>query len=45
MGKGNNPKTAVTEFLKATSDFVVDHAIDEKLPISVASGGYLNRVK
>lgn len=44
-GKGNNPKTAVAEFLKTNSDFVVDQAIDEKLLISVAPGGYLKRVK
>jgi cephalosporin hydroxylase len=44
-GKGDNPKTAVAEFLKTNSDFVVDYAIDEKLLISVAPGGYLRRVK
>ena len=44
-GKGNNPKTAVAEFLKTNSNFVVDIAIDEKLLISVAPGGYLKRVK
>jgi cephalosporin hydroxylase len=44
-GKGDNPKTAVAEFLKTNSDFVVDHAIDERLLISVAPGGYLRRVK
>ena len=44
-GKGNNPKTAVAEFLKTNSDFEVDYSIDEKLLISVAPGGYLKRVK
>jgi cephalosporin hydroxylase len=44
-GKGNNPKTAVAEFLKMNSDFVVDYSIDEKLLISAAPGGYLKRVK
>ncbi len=43
-GKGNNPKTAVAEFLKTNSDFVVDYSIDEKLMISAAPGGYLKRV-
>jgi cephalosporin hydroxylase len=43
--KGDNPKTAVAEFLKTNSDFVVDYSIDEKLLISVAPGGYLKRVK
>jgi cephalosporin hydroxylase len=44
-GKGDNPKTAVAEFLKTNSDFVVDYSIDEKLLISAAPGGYLKRVK
>ena len=44
-GKGDNPKTAVAEFLKTNSDFVVDRAIEEKLLISVAPGGYLKRIK
>jgi len=44
-GKGDNPKTAVAEFLKTNSDFEVDRAIDEKLLISAAPGGYLERVK
>lgn len=44
-GKGDNPKTAVAEFMKTNSDFVVDYAIDEKLLISAAPGGYLKRVR
>jgi len=44
-GKGDNPKTAVAEFLKTNSDFEVDRSIDEKLLISAAPGGYLKRVK
>ena len=44
-GKGDNPKTAVAEFLKTNSDFEVDRAIDEKLWISVAPGGCLRRVE
>ena len=43
-GKENNPKTAVAEFLKTNSDFVVETAIDDKLLISAAPGGYLKRV-
>jgi len=42
--KGDNPKTAVAEFMKTNSDFIVDYSIDEKLLISVAPGGYLKRV-
>ena len=44
-GKGDNPKTAVAEFLRTNSDFIVDYAIDEKLLISAAPGGYLKRIK
>jgi cephalosporin hydroxylase len=44
-GKGNNPKTAVTEFLKTTDRFRVDREIENKLLITVAPGGYLRCVK
>lgn len=44
-GVGNNPKTAVWEFLKGNDQFVIDTAIDNKLLISVAPEGYLKRVK
>ena len=44
-GKGNNLKTAVAEFLKTNSNFVVDNIIDEKLLISFAPSGYLKRVR
>ena len=44
-GKGNNPKTAVAEFLKSNDDFAVDYSVDEKLLISAAPCGYLKRVK
>jgi cephalosporin hydroxylase len=44
-GPGNNPRTAVREFLGTTDRFVVDSAIDNKLLISVGPGGYLKCVK
>ena len=44
-GKGNNPKTAVWEFLKSHSEFEIDKAIDHKLLVSVAPDGYLKRVR
>ena len=44
-GKGNNPKTAVWEFLKTTDRFVVDKEIESKLLITVAPDGYLRCVK
>lgn len=43
--KGDNPKTAVREYLKENTDFVVDKLIDAKLQISVAPEGFLKRVK
>jgi cephalosporin hydroxylase len=43
-GVGNNPKTAVHEFLKSHPEFEIDKDIDNKLLISVAPDGYLKRV-
>lgn len=40
---GNNPKTAVREFLTRNPDFEVDEDMDAKLLITVAPGGYLRR--
>ncbi len=42
---GNNPKTAVIEFLKSNTDFEIDKQIDNKLLISVAPDGYLRRIR
>jgi len=44
-GPGNNPHTAVQEFLSRNHRFAVDSAIDNKLLISAAPGGYLRCVK
>jgi cephalosporin hydroxylase len=55
-GKGNNPKTAVREFLRrlkeegrkasdgAPLNFEIDKSIENKLLITVAPDGYLKRV-
>jgi cephalosporin hydroxylase len=43
--KGNNPKTAVWEFLRTNDRFVIDKDIDNKLLTSVAPDGYLRCVK
>jgi cephalosporin hydroxylase len=43
-GKGNNPKTAVYEYLKSTDCFEIDKAIEHKLLITAAPDGYLRRV-
>lgn len=42
-GKGDNPKTAVAAFLEGNGDFEVDRALESKLLITVAPGGYLRR--
>lgn len=44
-GRGNNPKTAVWEFLKSHSEFEIDRRIQHKLQITVAPDGYLRRVR
>jgi len=44
-GPGDNPKTAVREYLASHPEFVVDRAIDHKLLIGVAPEGYLRRVR
>lgn len=44
-GPGNNPKTAVREFLKTHSEFKIDKVIQNKLLISVAPDGYLIRFR
>jgi len=44
-GIGNNPKTAVYEFLNNNSSFEIDKSINDKLLISVAPDGYLKKIK
>ncbi len=44
-GKGDNPKTAVWEYLKTHAEFEIDRQMDNKLLISVAPSGYLKRVR
>jgi cephalosporin hydroxylase len=44
-GPGNNPKTAVCEYLKSHPEFEINKSIDNKLLISVAPDGFLKRVK
>ena len=43
-GPGNNPKTAVWEYLKSHSEFEIDKSLQHKLVITVAPDGYLKRV-
>lgn len=44
-GPGNNPKTAVREYLKDHPEFEIDKAIERKLQITVAPDGYLRRCR
>jgi Cephalosporin hydroxylase len=44
-GKGNNPKTALWEFLKTNKRFEIDKNIEAKLLITVAPEGYLKCVE
>lgn len=44
-GPGNNPKTAVWEYLKSNTIFEIDKDIQNKLLLTVAPDGYLKRIK
>ncbi|MCW7755402.1 cephalosporin hydroxylase family protein [Desulfobotulus sp. H1] len=44
-GPGNNPKTAVWEYLKTHHEFKVDRCIQNKLLITVAPDGFLRKNK
>ena len=44
-GPGNNPKSAVFEFLKSHPEFEIDKSIDNKLLISVAPDGFLKKLQ
>ena len=44
-GKGNSPRTAVSEFLRSTDRFEIDREIENKLLITVAPGGFLKCVR
>ncbi len=43
--RGNNPKTAVWEYLKTHPEFEIDKNIQHKLLVTVAPDGYLKRIK
>ena len=44
-GPGNNPKTALREYLATHPEFEIDRRIDHKLLVSVAPNGYLKRIR
>ena len=43
--KGDNPKTAVHEFLEGNQDYLIDKSIEDKLLVTVAPDGYLRKIK
>ena len=43
--RGDNPMTAIDEFMGLRTDFEIDRDWDNKLAISVAPGGYLRRMR
>ncbi|WP_420914827.1 cephalosporin hydroxylase family protein [Mycobacterium paraense] len=44
-GRGDNPKTAVWEFLELHPEFEIDRDITHKLQITVAPDGHLRRIR
>ena len=44
-GKGNNPKTAVWEYLKENSNFEIDKTIDSKLILTGSPDGFLRKIR
>lgn len=43
-GPGDNPKTAVWEYLKTHPEFEIDKAVEHKLLLTVAPDGFLKRI-
>lgn len=44
-GKGNNPYTAVMEFIQKNDSFVIDNSIEQKCVITSCPSGWLRRIK
>ncbi len=42
-GAGNNPKTAVRQFLAENNDFEIDESLESKLLLTLCPSGYLRR--
>ncbi|MFZ4287632.1 cephalosporin hydroxylase family protein [Variovorax sp. HJSM1_2] len=43
-GKGDNPKTAVWEWLRSHPEFVIDKSVEDRLLVTSAPDGFLRRV-
>jgi cephalosporin hydroxylase len=44
-GPGNNPGSAVQEYLASHPEFEIDQRVEDKLLVTAAPGGYLRRVR
>ncbi|MFV1975931.1 MAG: cephalosporin hydroxylase family protein [Candidatus Scalindua sp.] len=44
-GKGNNPKTAIREYMNKTDDFILDREMENKLLVTGAKDGYMKRIR
>ena len=44
-GPGNNPKTALIEFLKTNDRFAIDEKLENKLLFTCNPGGYLKAIR
>ena len=44
-GPGDNPRTAVREYLESHPEFEIDRRMEDKLLVTVAPGGYLQRIR
>lgn len=44
-GKGNNPKTAVWEWLRSHPEFEIDKSVEDRLLVTSAPDGFLRRVR
>jgi len=44
-GPGNNPATAVAEFMRGNEEFIVDKEVEQRAGLTAAPGGWLRRIK
>jgi cephalosporin hydroxylase len=42
-GKGDNPKTAIAEYLKTHPEFEIDKSVEDKIMVTSAPDGFLRR--
>jgi cephalosporin hydroxylase len=44
-GKGNNPKTAIWEWIKDHPEFEIDRSVEDRILVTSAPDGFLRRVR